>query len=57
VLKDIDWLAPLEDMTRDELILEAVKRYLKHELKKRGYRITKAIWESTEQLKTGRYEP
>ena len=29
VLKDVDWLAPLEDMTRDELILEAIRRFLK----------------------------
>ena len=27
VLKDVDWLAPLEDMTREELILQAVKRF------------------------------
>ena len=32
VLKDVDWLAPLEDMTRDELILKAVKRFLKPHL-------------------------
>src|SRR5438067_1071581 len=90
VLKDVDWLAPLEDMTRDELILEAVKRFwkphleirrqvlkaaanpgklfgpfdtaeemlasLKRQLKKRPYRITKAISKSTDQFTTGRYE-
>jgi metal-responsive CopG/Arc/MetJ family transcriptional regulator len=32
VLKDVEWLAPLEDMTRDELILAAVKRFLKPHL-------------------------
>ena len=32
VLKDVDWLAPLEDMSRDELILEAIKRFLKPHL-------------------------
>jgi hypothetical protein len=32
VLKDVDWLAPLEDMTRDQLILKAVKRFLKPHL-------------------------
>ena len=32
VLKDVDWLAPLEDMTRDELILKAIKRFLKPHL-------------------------
>jgi len=31
-LKDVDWLAPLEEMTRDELILEALKRFLKPHL-------------------------
>lgn len=87
VLKDVAWLAPLEDMTRDELILEAVTRFLKPhleirkqvikphkgktygpfdtpeemvaflraEVRKRG-KVTKAISESTKDLKTGRYE-
>jgi hypothetical protein len=32
LLKDVDWLAPLEDLTRDELILEAVRRFLKPHL-------------------------
>jgi metal-responsive CopG/Arc/MetJ family transcriptional regulator len=97
VLKDLDWLAPLEDMTRDELILAAIKCFLKPHLEirrqvlkaaanpgklhgpfdtveefvsslhkedeklharknKRPPRITKAISESTKDLKTGRYE-
>ena len=90
VLRDVDWLAPLEDMTRDELILKAVKRFLKphldirrqvlraadskesvsgpfetaeemiadlkRKLKKRLYRTTKAIAESTKDFKTGRYQ-
>ena len=32
VLKDVDWLAPLEDMTRDEMILAAIRRFLKPHL-------------------------
>ena len=32
VLKDVEWLAPLEDMTRDELILAAINRFLKPHL-------------------------
>jgi hypothetical protein len=36
VLKDVVWLAPLEDMTRDELITEAVRRFLKPHLKIRA---------------------
>ena len=28
VLKYVEWLAPLENMTRDELILVAIKRLL-----------------------------
>jgi hypothetical protein len=32
VLKDVNWLAPLEDMTRDELILVAIKQFLKPHL-------------------------
>ncbi len=32
ILADVDWLAPLEDMARDQLILEAVKRFLKPHL-------------------------
>jgi hypothetical protein len=32
VLKDVNWLAPLEEMTRDELILAAIKRFLKPHL-------------------------
>src|ERR1035438_10002972 len=32
ILKDVEWLAPLEDMTRDELILVAIKRFLKPHL-------------------------
>ena len=40
LVKDVDWLAPLEDMTRDELILEAIKRILKPhlEIRKQGLR-------------------
>ena len=42
VLKDVNWLAPLEDMTRDELILRAIKRFLKPhlEIRKRVLRAT-----------------
>src|ERR1700689_1804173 len=36
MLKDVDWLAPLEDLTRDELIREAVKRFLKPHLEIRA---------------------
>src|SRR5271165_6424256 len=36
ILKDVDWLAPLEDMTRDELIREAVRRFLKPHLEIRA---------------------
>ena len=32
LLKDVEWLAHLEDMTREELILEAVRRFLKPHL-------------------------
>jgi hypothetical protein len=32
VLKDVEWLAPLEDMTRDQLVVEAIKRFLKPHL-------------------------
>jgi metal-responsive CopG/Arc/MetJ family transcriptional regulator len=32
ILKDVEWLAPLEDITRDELILVAIKRFLKPHL-------------------------
>jgi len=32
ILQDVEWLAPLEDMTRDELILVAIKRFLKPHL-------------------------
>jgi hypothetical protein len=32
VLNDVNWLAPLEDLTRDELILQAIKRFLKPHL-------------------------
>jgi metal-responsive CopG/Arc/MetJ family transcriptional regulator len=32
VLQDVEWLAALEGMTRDELIVEAVKRFLKPHL-------------------------
>jgi hypothetical protein len=32
LLKDVDWLAPLEDLTREELILGAVRRFLKPHL-------------------------
>ena len=32
VLKDVDWLASLEEMTREELILAAIKRFLKPHL-------------------------
>jgi metal-responsive CopG/Arc/MetJ family transcriptional regulator len=32
ILQNVDWLADLEEMTRDELILEAVKRFLKPHL-------------------------
>jgi metal-responsive CopG/Arc/MetJ family transcriptional regulator len=32
ILQDIDWLADLEEMTRGELIVEAVKRFLKPHL-------------------------
>jgi phytoene/squalene synthetase len=94
ILKDVEWLAPLEDMTCDELILSAIKRFLKPHLDirkqvlraaanpgrlsapfdtaeefiaslhkeakklrdKKKYHITKAISESTKDLKTGRYE-
>ena len=40
LVKHVDWLAPLEDMTRDELILEAIKRILKPhlEIRKQGLR-------------------
>jgi hypothetical protein len=43
LLKDVDWLAPLEDLTRDELILEAVRRFLKPhlEIRKRVLRADK----------------
>jgi hypothetical protein len=97
VLKDVEWLAPLEDITRDQLITLAIKRFLKPHLEVRKLvknsvvmrgktygpfdtaeemiaslkkevsklrvkkrtatpRITKAISESTGNLKTGRYE-
>jgi hypothetical protein len=36
VLRDVGWLAPLEDMTRDELIGEAIKRFLKPHLEIRA---------------------
>ena len=36
ILNDVDWLAPLEEMTRDELIGEAVKRLLKPHLEIRA---------------------
>ena len=36
IVKDVDWLAPLEDMTRDELISEALKRFLKPHLEIRA---------------------
>lgn len=36
MLKDVDWLAPLEDMTRDQLIGEPVKRFLKPHLEIRA---------------------
>jgi len=71
ILQDIDRLADLGEMTRDELIVEAVKRFLKTrgpfntaaetitslkgELRKRP-KVTKAISESTKDFKTGRYE-
>jgi hypothetical protein len=32
VLKDVEWLAPLEDLTRDQLIVLAIKRFLKPHL-------------------------
>jgi metal-responsive CopG/Arc/MetJ family transcriptional regulator len=32
VLKDVNWLASLEELTRDELILQAIKRFLKPHL-------------------------
>jgi metal-responsive CopG/Arc/MetJ family transcriptional regulator len=32
VLQDVDWLVGVEETTRDELILEAVKRFLKPHL-------------------------
>ena len=32
ILRDVEWLAELEEMTRDELIVEAVKRFLKPHL-------------------------
>ena len=32
LLKDIEWLAPLEDLTPEELIVEAVRRFLKPHL-------------------------
>src|SRR5260370_42528534 len=32
ILQDVDWLADLEEMTRGELIVEAVKRFLKPHL-------------------------
>lgn len=32
VLKDVNWLAPLEEMTRDELVLKAINRFLKPHL-------------------------
>jgi len=32
ILHDVDWLADLEEMTRGELIVEAVKRFLKPHL-------------------------
>ena len=35
-LKDVHWLAPLEDITRDELISEALKRFLKPHLEIRA---------------------
>lgn len=43
VVKDVDWLAELEEMSRDELILEAVKRFLKPhlEIRKRVLRARK----------------
>lgn len=36
ILKDVEWLAPLEDITRDELILVAIERFLKPHLAARG---------------------
>ena len=92
VLKDVDWLAHLEEMNRSQLIVEAVRRFLlphleqrreilksfaqakndktfgpfdtaeemiaslKANLRKRS-KITKAIPESTDRFKTGRYQP
>ena len=35
ILKDVEWLARLEEMTRDELILEAIRRFLKPHLETR----------------------
>ena len=32
VLKNIDWLAPLEDMSREELIIKAINKFLKPHL-------------------------
>ena len=47
ILKDVDWLAPLEDMTRDQLIGEAVKRFLKPHLEIREQVLKAATKPST----------
>src|SRR6266511_1730659 len=49
VLKDVDWLAPLEDMPREELILKAVKRFLKPHLE-----IRKRLRKADADIKAGR---
>lgn len=57
LLKHVDRLAPLQDLTREELILEAVRHFLKPHLKAPAKAVTKAISESTDKFKAGRYEP
>ena len=42
VLQDVEWFAVLEEMTRDELIVEAVKRFLKPHLAIRK-QVTQAV--------------
>ena len=40
---------------REQFILDAVESYLRHRVARRN--VTKAISKSTDEIKTGRYEP